>query len=251
MDTIPEWCTSRPGSGPLVFPAGGQVSWATIVAFVLFLAADLALVLAAVMSFLAYGLLLTGGSNPARFSDSPAPSIPQLKAAEADAWYFATELAFWVGQRRAQDLFLARRFVVLALVVAVLATPFLGVARSEPQPMPTPSPSGTKRATSPTPATTKNSHAKPPSPAESESLPDGLGGRLEQELEHRFTRPAYEIDWECPVQILNPEEPGEVLKDVAIDSAREALARLGGSNWRWELVIAATSGTRMPYCAKT
>lgn len=114
----------------LVVPSSGDAQWASIVAFLLFLVVDFALVLSAVMCFLAYGLILSGGSNPARFSDSDAASLASLKAAEADAWYFATELAFWAGKQRAKDLFAARRLLVMALITAILATPFLYAAKA-------------------------------------------------------------------------------------------------------------------------
>lgn len=114
----------------LVVPSGRGISWTRVTAFVLFAACDLCLIGAAVMAFLSAGLVLAGGSNLARFTSEPAPTTAALKAAEADAWYFAAELAMWSGHRKATDLFTAHRLIVAALVVALLASPFIFLARS-------------------------------------------------------------------------------------------------------------------------
>ena len=124
----------------LVVPSGRGISWTRVTAFVLFAACDLCLIGAAVMAFLSAGLVLAGGSNLARFTSKPAPTAAALKAAEADAWYFAAGLAMWSGHRKATDLFTARRLVVAALVVALLAAPFIFLARSGVPNVSTPNP---------------------------------------------------------------------------------------------------------------
>jgi hypothetical protein len=133
----------------LVVPSGRGISWTRVTAFVLFAACDLCLIGAAVMAFLSAGLVLTGGSNLAKFTSKPAPTAAALKAAEADAWYFAAELAMWSGHRKATDLFTARRLIVAALVVALLATPFIFLARSGVPSVSTPKPKTSGAAANP------------------------------------------------------------------------------------------------------
>jgi hypothetical protein len=106
-------------------------AWARWTAFALFCSADLFLLGSALLTFLASGLVLSGGLNPARMAEhAPDDTLPGFKAAEADAWYHAFVLAVWNGQRVGLDLFHARRMVVGALMLAGVGTPLLFVARS-------------------------------------------------------------------------------------------------------------------------
>jgi hypothetical protein len=73
--------------------------------------------------------------------------LAELKSAEADAWYAAAEMAMWSGNRKAKDLFGARRLLIAALIAAVVAAPFVLVAQPDDSleetklvPAPTPSP---------------------------------------------------------------------------------------------------------------
>jgi hypothetical protein len=127
----------------LLVPTSDGRTWARWIALALFLASDMTLIGGAVMAFLASGLIVSGGSNPARFTDRDRLSLAELQLAEADAWYLATEIAFISARRKVSDLFLARRLVILALFFAVIATPFVYVTRSTLAPVPSPTPTPT------------------------------------------------------------------------------------------------------------
>jgi hypothetical protein len=113
----------------LVVPAKAGESGSSLVALVLMMLADFLLACAAVFAFLASGLVFLGGWNPSKVKGGEKATLAQIKAEEADAWYFASEVAMWSGKKKADDLFTARRFVVGALIFAVLAAPFLYVAQ--------------------------------------------------------------------------------------------------------------------------
>lgn len=115
----------------LVVPSGSARSWPRLTAFFLFAATDLFLIGAAIKSFLAAGLVLSGGFNPRHVQAPSTSAAARLKAAEADAWYAAAEIAFWSGMNKAKDLFGARRLLIAALLAAVVATPFIYLADSE------------------------------------------------------------------------------------------------------------------------
>lgn len=139
---------------PIILAATGFVaSWADnrgaggVVALVLLLTGDAALVVAVAMAFLASaGVREAGGLNVARLTRESNPSVPSLQAAEADAWHNAAELARFAMPRLADTLFQARRFVVLAFTcglisIAVMAfTWVVGTASSGGSPGTTPSP---------------------------------------------------------------------------------------------------------------
>jgi hypothetical protein len=96
--------------------------------------------------------VFAGGWNPSKAKVAASASVAEIKAEEADAWYAASELAMWSGQRKADDLFTARRLVIGALVFAVLASPFLLIASAQAPPNKTDS----SPTLSPTPSTTRS-----------------------------------------------------------------------------------------------
>jgi hypothetical protein len=153
----------------LAVPKAKHVSAVQLASFGLFMMVDLLLALAATLAFLSSGLLRGGGLNLENYGQKAASlSAPGLKAIEADAWYMASRIAFDVGQRKAQDLFGARRAVVGALLAAVLASPFLFVARGDLTPAPKTSPSAKPSVLSspkrhPAPRPLNGSTAKPTS----------------------------------------------------------------------------------------
>lgn len=83
------------------------------------------LALAALNAFLGAGSISAGALNMSRMSDSPNPSLVTLKAAEADAWQAAVAIAMDNAQRRALDLFAARRFLVLAVLSGTIGSAML------------------------------------------------------------------------------------------------------------------------------
>jgi hypothetical protein len=113
----------------LAYPGGRKESWIGWIGFLLFCATDVLLVSGAVLAFLSSGEVFAGGFNPARVGQQEDVTVPSLKAAEADAWYFATELAMWTAYQKAQDLFLGRRLVLVALLVSVPAAVLFVAAR--------------------------------------------------------------------------------------------------------------------------
>lgn len=107
--------------------------WSRLVAFILMVLTDLALVVAAVLAFVASGMLLSGGLNMDRMPWEGSSTLPGLQTSEANAWHLAAQLGMWQGPRVSMDLFHARRMVVIALVLATTATPFIVIARSGDQ----------------------------------------------------------------------------------------------------------------------
>lgn len=96
--------------------------------FVAFCFVDVCLVAAGLLSFLASGLVLTGGVNPEVMPKrAPDDTLEGLKGSEADAWYYAMVVTNWSGKRVAADLFHARRMVVWALLLAALGSPFISI----------------------------------------------------------------------------------------------------------------------------
>lgn len=101
-------------------------TWARLVAFALFSIVVLLLVSSGITAFLASGLLIVGGVNPSRLGDGASERA--LRIAEADAWYYGAALAMDKGPRIAQDLFQARRLLIIGLLVALVGSPFLAIA---------------------------------------------------------------------------------------------------------------------------
>ena len=96
--------------------------------FAAFCVVDMCLVGAGLLSFLASGLVLTGGVNPAVIPKrAPDDTVEGLKVSEADAWYYAMVVTNWSGKRVAVDLFQARRLVVWALLLSALGSPFVSL----------------------------------------------------------------------------------------------------------------------------
>lgn len=123
--------------------------WSRFVAFALMTSVDIALVLSAMLAFIASGMLISGGLNLDRMARGEKPSIDELQAGEANAWHLAAQLSMWQGPRIARDLFHARRLAIVALLLAIVASPFVVIARSGDQVItgkvpasPSPSPSG-------------------------------------------------------------------------------------------------------------
>jgi hypothetical protein len=139
-----------------ILPAKVGQPWPAYAAFAFFVLTDLALLGAAVACFFASGLVLAGGLNLNRLAEGVEASVETLKAKEADAWYYATQIAFWSSHRKAQDLFLARRLVVLALVSAVIGAALLPFGR----PLVPDNRSSSNSATEPSPAPKRSSFAR-------------------------------------------------------------------------------------------
>jgi hypothetical protein len=106
----------------------GEPDWAKWIGFVAFCGVDVSMVASGLLSFLATGLVLTGGVNPAALpTRAPDDTITGLKASEADAWYYAMVVTNWSAKRVAIDLFHARRMIIWSLVLAALGSPFLSL----------------------------------------------------------------------------------------------------------------------------
>lgn len=106
----------------------GEPDAAKWVGFVLFCLVDVSLVGAGLLAFLASGLVLSGGVNPANLpTRAPNQKVHGLKAAEADAWYYAMVVTNWSGKRVATDLFHSRRLVIGSLLLSALAVPFVAL----------------------------------------------------------------------------------------------------------------------------
>lgn len=132
----------------LTAPAG-QDNWARWLALGLLLAGGASLIGAIVMAALASGLTLGGGLNLERLNTGGgSTSIPELKAAEADAWHHAAMLAMEASTRKARDLFRSRQLAIVALTLSIAGTAVLlmsvggdlgGLTPATGSPTPTPS----------------------------------------------------------------------------------------------------------------
>jgi hypothetical protein len=144
--------------------------WARLAAFGLFVIVVILFISSGIIAFLASGLLIVGGVNPARLSNGPTTE-KELRIAEADAWYYAAVLAMQKGPRIAQDLFQARRRLVIGLIVALIASPFFVIARTGTQVVTGEAPGATVSQT-PSPTTTPTP-ASPRLPLRSTSVSPG------------------------------------------------------------------------------
>lgn len=112
----------------IALASGGEPDWAKWIGFILFCGVDVCLVASGLLSFLASGLVLTGGVNPATIPKrAPTNDVIGFKASEADAWYYAMVVTNWSAKRVGIDLFHARRMVIWALLLAAFASPFISL----------------------------------------------------------------------------------------------------------------------------
>lgn len=107
--------------------AGGVLGWASIV---LFIAIDFLLARAAVLSFLAAGPIISVGTNLRRLSEMQNPGLAELAAGEAMAWHASAEVAMYTLTAKSRDLFAARRFATIAVVIALIAGPLAGASQA-------------------------------------------------------------------------------------------------------------------------
>jgi hypothetical protein len=110
----------------LALPQRGEVSFVSWAAFALLVVADICLLAALVMATLASGLVLAGGVSLTRLGDlaaTVAPDAPgklSIRAAEVEALRKGTLLSFASGSRVANDLYISRRLLVFAVLLAGL-----------------------------------------------------------------------------------------------------------------------------------
>ena len=89
--------------------------------FALFCLVDIALILASLYSFFASGLGYGGGLNIARLATSDTIDVKSLKLREIDAWHRAAIIAMSNLHTTVGQLYVGRRFVMVALIVALPA----------------------------------------------------------------------------------------------------------------------------------
>lgn len=112
------------GVSTLGIPAPGSTDIGRWGAFILLVAADVALLVSIILATLAAGLRLGGGiglDGLGELADEIAPKAPMksaIQAAEAEALRYAAALAYASGSRVAADLYASRRFLVLAAMAA-------------------------------------------------------------------------------------------------------------------------------------
>lgn len=109
-------------------------AWVQAISVVLFCLLDLVLLLAALNAFLGTGVSRGGGVNLHRLAPE-SQQLAALMAKEAMAWHKGALMAMEDAGRRARDLFAARRWLLGALMIAIVAMTSLAIDQVAPSPI--------------------------------------------------------------------------------------------------------------------